>query len=442
MEHNRDRETFLSLTSSQKGMLGLLSIGTFLEYFDFMLYIHMAVLLNELFFPKTDPFTSALLSAFAFSSSYILRPVGALIFGFIGDKYGRKFVVVITTTMMAISCFVMANLPTYAQIGIMASWIITICRILQGLATMGEVMGANIYITETIRPPIQYPAVTLMSACGVLGGAFSLGLASLVVSYGFNWRSAFWAGVIIAIVGAKARTKLKETKDYSDAKLRVVRAIENTHQDVNSLKNNVIWNEKVNKRTLLSLFFIECSWPVCFYFSFVFCGGILKNTFNFSPEQIIHQNFILSLIQLFSWIILMYFSYIVHPLKILKFKLAIFSTFIICIPYLLTNIQSGNWVLFIQSFVIVFGFMGTPAMSIFYKYIPIFKRFTYVTLTYAISRLFIYVITSFGMVYCANRFGNVGILFIIVPVAIGYAYALYYFGKVLPKDLHHYQRAV
>lgn len=438
----RNRETFSSLTNNQKEMLGLLSIGTFLEYFDFMLYVHMAVLLNELFFPKTDPFTSALLSAFAFSSSYILRPVGALIFGFIGDKYGRKFVVVITTTMMAISCFVMANLPTYAQIGIMASWFITICRILQGLATMGEVMGANIYITETIRPPIQYPAVTLMSACGVLGGAAALGLASLVVSYGFNWRSAFWAGVIIAIVGAKARTKLKETKDYSDAKLRVVRAIENTNQDVNSLKSNVIWNEKVNKRTILSLFFIECSWPVCFYFSFVFCSGILKNTFNFSPEQIIHQNFILSLIQLFSWIVLMYFSYIVHPLKILKFKLAIFSIFMFFIPSLLTNIRSGDWILFIQSFVIAFGFMGTPAMSILYKYIPIFKRFTYVTFTYAISRVFIYVITSFGMVYFDHKFGTSGILLIMVPVAIGYAYALYYFETVLPKDLHHYQRAV
>ena len=91
-----------------------------------MLYIHMAVLLNELFFPKTDPFTASLLSAFAFCSSYILRPFGALIFGFIGDFIGRKSVIVITTIIMAITCTTIAVLPTYAQIGITASWIITI----------------------------------------------------------------------------------------------------------------------------------------------------------------------------------------------------------------------------------------------------------------------------------------------------------------------------
>ena len=82
-----------SLNRGQKEAVGLLSIGTFLEYFDLMLYVHMAVLLNELFFPKTDPFTASLLSAFAFCSSYILRPFGALIFGFIGDFIGRKSVI-------------------------------------------------------------------------------------------------------------------------------------------------------------------------------------------------------------------------------------------------------------------------------------------------------------------------------------------------------------
>jgi MFS family permease len=115
-----------SLTKEQKDAVGLLSIGTFLEYFDLMLYVHMAVLLNELFFPKTDPFTASLLAAFAFCSTYILRPFAALLFGYIGDNIGRKATVIITTGIMSISCLVMANLPTYAQIGIGASSAITI----------------------------------------------------------------------------------------------------------------------------------------------------------------------------------------------------------------------------------------------------------------------------------------------------------------------------
>ena len=121
MSTEESHGTFSSLKREQKQAIGLLSIGTFLEYFDLMLYIHMAVL-NELFFPKTDAHTAAILTAFAFCSTYLLRPIGALVFGYIGDHMGRKVTVVITTTMMSFSCLIMANLPTYGQIGIAASW--------------------------------------------------------------------------------------------------------------------------------------------------------------------------------------------------------------------------------------------------------------------------------------------------------------------------------
>ncbi|MGL5719728.1 MAG: MFS transporter, partial [Alphaproteobacteria bacterium] len=81
---------FSSLTTQQKESTALLQAGTFLEYFDLMLYVHMAVFLNELFFPKATGFTASLLGAFAFCSTFVFRPIGALLFGYIGDKIGRK----------------------------------------------------------------------------------------------------------------------------------------------------------------------------------------------------------------------------------------------------------------------------------------------------------------------------------------------------------------
>ncbi len=177
---------FASLNRSQKESIGLLQIGTFLEYFDLMLYVHMQVLLNELFFPKTDLKTAALLSALAFSSTYLLRPIGALIFGYIGDNVGRKATVVITTIMMSVSCVIMANLPTYAQVGISAAWIVTICRIVQGLSSMGEIVGAEIYLTETIKVPARYPVVGLMGCAAAVGSFFALFIASLATTSGFN----------------------------------------------------------------------------------------------------------------------------------------------------------------------------------------------------------------------------------------------------------------
>ncbi len=219
-----DRQT--SLTREQKEAVGLLSIGTFLEYFDLMLYVHLAVLLNELFFPKYESFAASMLTAFAFCSTFIFRPIGALIFGYIGDRAGRKATVIITTIMMAISCVIMANVPTYAQIGITASIIITVCRVLQGMSSVGELVGAELYLTETIKPPIQYPTVAFVAVASVIGTTAALGVASLVTSYGLNWRLAFWIGAIIALVGGVSRTTLRETPDFVDAKLRLKKKCE------------------------------------------------------------------------------------------------------------------------------------------------------------------------------------------------------------------------
>jgi MFS family permease len=84
------RLTQTSLTKEQKEAVGLLSVGTFLEYFDLMLYVHLAVLLNELFFPKYEAFAASMLTAFAFCSTFVFRPIGALIFGYIGDRGQRS----------------------------------------------------------------------------------------------------------------------------------------------------------------------------------------------------------------------------------------------------------------------------------------------------------------------------------------------------------------
>ncbi|WP_410519506.1 MFS transporter [Candidatus Bandiella numerosa] len=85
------------LTRYQKEAIAVISFGTFLEYFDLMLYVHMAILLDDLFFPKSDPTTARLLAAFAFSSTYFLRPIGGLVIGKIGYLMGRKATIILTT---------------------------------------------------------------------------------------------------------------------------------------------------------------------------------------------------------------------------------------------------------------------------------------------------------------------------------------------------------
>ncbi len=418
------------LNREQKEAIGLLSIGTFLEYFDLMLYVHMAVLLNELFFPKTDPQSVALISAFAFCSTFVFRPIGAFIFGYIGDKSGRKATVIITTAIMALSCVMMANVPTYAEIGISASILVTACRILQGMSSVGEIVGAELYITETTKPPVQYPAVSFVAVASVIGSTFALGMASLVTSFGLNWRMAFWIGAVIAIVGGVARRTLRETPDFVNAKLRLQRKYEKANIDIKELDDDFIVNEKANKLTTWYLFIINCMWPVCFYFAYIHCGNLLKSSFGYSAEQVIHNNFIISIIHLASLSFTSYLSYKIYPLKIIKFKLVIFFAFILFSPYILNNITESYHLSLLQVFIVLFAVDSVPAVSIFFRYFPVFKRYTYNSLIYAMSRGLMYIITSFGIIFLTKYFGNYGLLIIIVPISVGCAFGLVHFEKL------------
>lgn len=263
----------------------------------------------------------------------------------------------------------MATLPTYAQVGITASWVVTICRMIQGMSSMGEIVGAEIYLTEVVKPPQQYPVVMMIAVASILGGVFALALASLFTSYGFNWRYAFWVGTVIALVGAIARTTLKETVDFADAKRRMEITLE---KDLTNeiLKNNYLYQEKGNKITLLSLFFIKCGWPVCFYFTYIYCGNFLKQNLGFTADEVIHQNFIISIIALIGYIIITWLSCRIHPLKILQFKLWVFFPFVLITPYLLDNIDNHIQLFCIQAFFVLFVLSTNPATPVFYTHNP------------------------------------------------------------------------
>ena len=414
-----------SLTREQKEAVGLLSIGTFLEYFDLMLYVHMAVLLNELFFPKTDPFTTSLLSAFAFCSSFIFRPFAALLFGWLGDSIGRKATVVITTFLMSVSCVIMANLPTYEQIGITAAWLVTICRMLQGASSMGEIVGAELYLTETIKPPLQYFYVALMVVADKIGIFTALGVAFLVTSFGLNWRLAFWVGAVVALIGAIARTNLRETPEFVDAKKR----INNMLKAVNlPIDKNITSLHKVSKRHVVSYFLIECACPLWFCISYVYGSNLLKTKFGFTPEEIISHNFLVSVIDMFFVVVLMFLVKRFHPLKVLTIRFLIYVIPLLFIATILDYITSPLELLVFQGLVLTAP-AGYPAQAVFYSCFPVLHRFKCSSLIFATSRAVMYVVSSFGLVLLTEKFGHIGLMFLVVPIILGYSYGLITFIK-------------
>ncbi len=364
----------------------------------------------------------------------LLRPLGALIFGWIGDNIGRKPTVIITTITMAISCVVMANLPTYEQIGSVAIWVVTICRVMQGISSMGEIVGAELYLTEMLHPPIQYASVGLIGVCAILGTLAALGIASLVASHIFNWRMAFWIGAIVALIGLVARTKLRETPEFADAKRRIKKVLKKTNTDINILQNYPLLQEKVNKKTAIAFFLLQCALPLCVYFVYIYCGNILKTSFGYTLSEVIHHNFIVCLMEVLITLILCYLSLEVYPLVIMKIILIIFSIFVIFCPYLLNNINYPYQLFLIQFFIVLFGKCINPAIPICLKSFPVLKRFTCASIIFAVSRALMYVISAFGFVYLIEYFGNWGIWFIMIPTIIGFAYGLSHFENLAKPD--------
>ncbi len=423
-------ETFKDLAPEQKEAVGLLSVGTFLEYFDLMLYVHMAVILNNLFFPKTDPKIQALLAAFAFCSTYVLRPFGAMIFGYIGDTIGRKATVVMTTFIMAISCLIMANVPTYAQIGISAAYIVTFCRVAQGMSSMGEIVGAELYLTEMSLPPMRYTLVAAVAVCGTLGMTAALAVASCVTKYGLSWRVAFWVGAGVALVGSVARRKLRESKEFIDAKRSLAKDLAQGYRPQEQVDRIVKGSKKVNAKTSRAYFLMECAWPVGFYMIYSHSGTLLKNVCGFLPEQIIQQNFMVSMVDLVSSIFLAYLVYRVHPLRVLKWKLRIFVFLLVVSPMLINKITTPTHVFMLQISMTLFAPTGYPAVSVLFSHFPVLKRFRYAAFTYALSRAVMYVTTSFGLVYLIDLFGMYGLYILVVPVTIAYTYGRRHFEDI------------
>lgn len=380
-----------------------------------------------------EPSVTSLLSAFTFCSTFIFRPLGAYIFGRIGDKLGRKSTVIMTTTLMALSCVVMANAPTYEQIGYFAAVLITVCRAVQGMASVGEIVGAELYLTEITKPPVQYPLVSFIAVASVIGTTAALAVASLVTTHGLNWRIAFWIGAAIAVIGGYARTKLRETPDFVNASARLLRRYEKVNIDTEELKHDKIFNQKPSRKTTIYFFIMSCAWPICFYYTYITCGEVLKNSFGYSASQVIHHNFIISMFHLATLSLICFLSYKIYPLKILRVKLALLFVFILSSPYLLGNVTTPIQLLLIQICLISCSFDTVPAVSIFFRHFPVFKRFTYSSVIYAISRALMYVITSFGIIYLTKYFGQYGLFIVMVPLLVTCMFGLNHFQELERK---------
>jgi len=299
---------------------------------------------------------------------------------------------------------------------------------LQGISSMGEITAAQLFLTEATPLPIRFPVVGLIGIFGTLGGLVAIAVGALATSYGFNWRIAFWVGAGVALVGSIARTNLRESPEFADARSRLQSVADRTNENLDQIKKRPFYNQPVNLKTAWSYFGIMCVGPVIVYFVYFYSGNILRNLFNYTPHQVLVHNLLVGTVELFGFSILRtYLTKFIHPLRILRFSWTILFLFALFVPWLLNHVCTVWHLFFIQITMVLLRVMDFPAVPAFYKNFPVFKRFSYTSILYALAYAFVYLITSFGLTYLINYFGYWGLLILMLPVLIGYGYGLNHF---------------
>ncbi len=198
-------------------------IGSALEYYDFFIYGTAAALVfGKIFFPAVDPKVGTIAAFATFGVGYVTRPVGAVILGHVGDRFGRKKVLILTLLLMGASTFLVGALPTYDEVGIWAPIMLVVLRLLQGLSAAGEQAGANSMTLEH-APPHRRAFFTSFTLSGTQAGLILATLVYLPVSalpeealLGWGWRVPFFLSAIVVIVGLWIRRTLPETPAFEE----------------------------------------------------------------------------------------------------------------------------------------------------------------------------------------------------------------------------------
>jgi len=192
--------------------------GNMLEWFDFAIYGYFATALGKMFFPASDPTLQTIASFGIFAIGYLARPIGSLILGPVGDLLGRRKMMTWSIMIMGVASFMVALLPSYAQVGAIAAYALLFLRMTQGFSIGGEYTGSMVYAAEA-SPQGKEGLMSGIAHAGALLGFFLGSLTAALTAFVFGasavndwaWRLPFLLGALVAIAGWKLRAHMPET---------------------------------------------------------------------------------------------------------------------------------------------------------------------------------------------------------------------------------------
>ncbi len=357
-------------------------IGNLFEWYDFALFAYFAPIIGKLFFPSEDK-TIELISAFGvFAAGFIVRPIGGMVFGYIGDRMGRKKALVLTILFMAIPTALIGLLPTYAMIGIAAPILLIFMRMLQGLSMGGNYGGTITFTTEHSDPRnrglIGSFAVTSCLVGIMLGSGTAALFARIFGEANFEawgWRIPFVLGIFICLVGFYMRRNIPESPEYID--------VEKTgHVAQNPVKEVFQKHGSTLTKVVLAVMLHDLS----FYILFVYMATHLSEQLGLSKEQALSINTINLVVVSICTVFFGWLSDRVGRKTVLS--MAAFAFIVCTIPLLsIVNSSTDLMTMFFSQMVlaVVVGAYFGPTPALMVESYPTEVRFSAVTITTNIS---------------------------------------------------------
>ena len=261
-----------------RGSLTVAGMSTIIEWYDFTLYLYMTTVISRVFFGGGTGGTAATLLVFAFT--YLLRPVGAAVFGHIGDRIGRKPVLLISMALMTVAMLVTALLPTYASIGATAGWLMMAMRCLMSFSVGGEYSGVITYLVEGAEPKRRGFITSLASAASEVGGLMAVGLAALTTSFftgpdldSWGWRIPFFIGAIMAGATLLMRSRMDESPVFEE------------EDEDDKAKNPLVEVLRVEPGAVARGFAISALGSITYYVGIGYAPTFLQNAGKFSESD-------------------------------------------------------------------------------------------------------------------------------------------------------------
>jgi len=397
-------------TIKQKYLILLAGIGTGFEYYDFVIYAFFAKFISYNFFPNNNYYLSMMATFATFGVAYVVRPIGGILFGIMGDRYGRKKILTTTIFLMASSTFLMSLTPSYSSLGIVAPIIFVFLRIVQGISYGAELPGSLTFLVEHIS------AKNRGAKCGLMLSSMGIGVTvasfiSYLVTHFFTleqmnlwgWRLPFMFGGLLAVVGYFLRRYVSETPMFV--------AIEkyDLKKTVAIVKNNC-------KNILYSF---GCAFfPACLVVFGLFMPTYLHDYFNYELPPIYLASTFGHILNVMLLPTLAWFSDYVGRKKQIIMALIIIMLGIWPLFKWVSNENSLALWGFILCYHAMLAFLGSCYFTILAENFPTSIRYMGIALSYNLAQIFSAFIPMIFSYICKNIINPINVSFIFIALAL------------------------